>query len=680
MKISLVLLCLLFATATQAKNVYYTLNVDYKTVNFSGKEATAMAINDSIPAPTLEFNEGDIAIINVTNHTDDEASIHWHGLLLPQEQDGVPYLTYFPIKSGATFKYQFELKHAGTYWYHSHTRIDEQKGQYGAIVVHPKEGYKENFDHDVVVQLSDWTDEDPYDVLKNLKKDGDWYAYKKNTVISIKGYLENSNLDAWVTNRWQRMEGMDVSDVGYDAFLANGKTSLALIPEAKAGDRVRLRLINSGASSYFDIQQNSGSFEVVAADGLNVQPLKVEEIRMGMAETYDVIVTIPKSGGYEFAANNMDGTGGVKVTLGSGSTYASPNPIRPNVFAKMMHDDNHSLHQMDKKSESMSGHQHHEHHKMHGMDEEPKMDKLAYSMLKSREPVTYSGELQEFTLKLTGDMETYNWSFNNTPLSQADTLKIDRGKVVRFHFQNESMMHHPLHLHGHFFKVITGNREYDVLKHTVDVPPMSNVTIEFAANEEKDWFFHCHNLYHAKTGMARVVRYSDYSGNPEFIKVKMKSNEIMDDDWYNRTDLRLFSSYTEAVLRYSNTRHIIEFEATKHFSEEDELAVNYNYKQSRWLSFFIGAERAEEDNKLLVGVKYITPFSFDTAVWLNDEGDIHVRTETEFQLTKSIGLKLSASTESEWEATFEYRTSPSWSVGINTNETSGFGVGATTTF
>jgi FtsP/CotA-like multicopper oxidase with cupredoxin domain len=681
----------MLAATTWAQDVHYELNVDYKTVNFSGQEAKAMAINNSIPGPVLEFTEGDIAIIKVINHTNDMASIHWHGLLLPQEQDGVPYLTYFPIDAGATFEYQFELKHAGTYWYHSHTRIDEQKGQYGAIVVHPKDGYQDKFDHDVVVQLSDWTDEDPLDVLKNLKKDGDWYAHKKNSVISLKGYLENSNLDAWVSNRWQRMEGMDVSDVGYDAFLANGQTSLKLAPEAKSGDRVRVRLINSGASSYFDIQQQSGAFEVVAADGLDVIPIKVNEFRMGMAETYDVIVTIPESGAYEFAANNMDGTGGVKVILGQGASTASPDPIRPNLFAKMEHSEHqsnehsgghfnsneHSKHKMHQAPADVEM-SHHAHHQMMKPKEVVK-NILDYAMLKSRQPITYEGELQEFTLRLTGDMESYNWSFNNTPLSQADVLKIDKGKVVRFHFKNESMMHHPLHLHGHFFKVISGNGEHDVLKHTVDVPPMGNVIIEFAANENKDWFFHCHNLYHAKTGMARVVRYSDYSGNPEFAKAKMKSNEIMDADWYRRTDLRLFSTHAEASFRYSNSGHIIELQAIKHFSESTELEAHYNYKQSKWLSYFIGAEQKHDENELLAGLKYVTPFSIETTFWINNQGEIHAEAETEFQLTESFALELGVSTEDEWEATLEYRSSPSWSIGINADEINGLGIGFSAT-
>ncbi|MEO9944411.1 MAG: multicopper oxidase domain-containing protein [Paraglaciecola sp.] len=692
MKVILTFLCALLVTSAQAKEIRYQLNVGYKTVNVSGKTVQAMAINNSIPAPVLEFTQGDTAIIQVTNHTNDNASIHWHGLLLPQEQDGVPYMTYFPIKAGATFEYQFELSHAGTYWYHSHTRIDEQRGQYGAIIVHPKDGYDDEFDHDVLVQLSDWTDEDPIDVLKHLKKDGDWYAYKKNSVISIKGYQQNSDLDAWMSNRWQRMEGMDVSDVGYDAFLANGQTSLNLLPKAKAGDRVRVRIVNSGASTYFDIQQNSGPLEVVAADGIDVEPVTVNEIRMGMAETYDVIVTVPDSGAYEFAANSMDGTGGVKVTLGNGNAAPSPDPLRPNVFAKMTHGNSHqggdhsmhSMHDMEQEPQAPSQHQshenHHDHHQMMAMDDELDAEKLDYSLLQVREPVTYEGERQEFTLRLTGDMESYNWTFNNTPLSQADVIKIDRGKVVRFHFKNESMMHHPLHLHGHFFKVISGNGDYDVLKHTVDVPPMESVTIEFAANESKDWLFHCHNLYHAKTGMARVVRYSDYSGNPDFVKAKMQSNEIMDFDWYSRTDLRLFSSHAEVMYRYSNSKHVIELEAVKHFSEDSELEADYNYKHSRWLRSFIGARRMDDENELLLGVKYVLPFSIDTSLWITHEGHIDAEIETEFQLTKHIGIELSTSTESEWEATLEYRSSPSWSLGLNVNETSGVGVGLTATF
>ena len=679
MKFLFMMLCAICAATTHAKEVHYSLNVDYKTVNFSGKNARAMAINNTIPGPVLTFNEGDEAIISVTNLTNDEASIHWHGLLLPQPQDGVPYLTYFPIKAGSSFEYRFTLKHAGTYWYHSHTKIDEQRGQYGAIVVLPANNTAPKYDHDVVVQLSDWTDEDPYQVLKNLKKDGDWYAHKKQSVASIQGYLKHSSLAAWMSNRWQRMEGMDVSDVGYDAFLANGKTLLNLLPNAKAADVVRVRLINSGASSYFNIEQNNGRFTVIAADGLDVIPVDVESLQMGMAETYDLLITIPEQGAFEFAANNIDGTGGVKVTLGLGNATPSPNPKRPNIFEKMMDHDAHQGHNMSPSIAKSSNHNAHQHHQMHQPTTPQIAKKLDYTMLKTPHPVKYVGKRQDVTLTLTGDMRSYNWSFNNVALSKADKIKVDRGNVVRFHFNNESMMHHPLHLHGHFFKVISGNGDYDVLKHTVDVGPMASVTIEFSANEEKDWFFHCHNLYHAKTGMARVVRYSDYQGNPALDMAKMQSNMIRDDDWYYRADVDLFTNHINAKYRLSNSTYALLLASEFYKDDINNHEIHLEFKQSTWFSYFVGSEYSDHSD-FMVGVKYVTSFDIETTWWVNDHGEFHMEAETDFQLTPTIGLDLSVSTDNQWSTTLSYRSSPHWSIGINANETSGVGLGLSVTF
>ena len=680
MKLFAAALLLMASIFVYADERAYQLTIENTHVNFSGKPAKAMSINGSIPGPVLEFTEGETAVIDVLNNTDADATIHWHGLLLPQDQDGVPYLTMLPIKAGERFQYRFPLSHAGTYWYHSHSRIDEQKGQYGAIVVHPKTGYQENLQYDLVVQLSDWTDEDPHQVLKNLKKDGDWYAYKKNSVVSISGYLKHSDISAWLSNRWQRMEGMDVSDVGYDAFLANGKKRLELAPDAKAGDKVRLRIINSGASTMFDVQHQQAIFKVIAADGTDVQPIRVQSFRMGMAETYDVVVEIPASGALEFAANNVDGTGGVKIQLGSGTFEPSPNPKKADIFAKMEHSQHKHQHDMGS-TPSPTMENAHLHHRGHHMNHSAQAVKLDYSMLKLREPVNYQGELQEFTLKLTGDMESYNWSFNNTPLSKADLIKIDRGKVVRFHFINTSMMSHPLHLHGHFFKVISGNGDYDVLKHTVNVAPMASVTIEFAANEEKDWFFHCHNLYHAKTGMARVVRYSDYDGNPEFNKAKKKSREIMDDDWYPRSDILLSSQFTELGFRLSNARHTLLFSGEEHYDEnETEAFAHYQYRQSRWLQYYMGVEHEEHENEVVAGLKYTTPFLIETATWISDDGDLHIEAETEFPLTPKLNLELMASTDSEWELSLAYRRSPNWAMSLSANDISGLGLGFSATF
>lgn len=736
------ILLVLLSRIVTAEQVEYVLDIGYQTVHFSGQTSQAMAINGQIPGPVLHFTEGDIAEITVNNHTDVDASVHWHGLVLPQEQDGVPFLTQLPIPAGGSYRYRFPLQHAGTYWYHSHSRIDEQRGQYGAIVVHPRQGYENEFDHDVVVQLSDWTDEDPQQVLRNLKKDGHWYAHKKQSVISIWGYWQHSNLQAWASNRWQRMEGMDVSDVAYDAFLANGKTALSLLPEAKPGQRVRVRLINSGASSIFDIEQQSGAFTVVAADGVDVQPLTTPSLRISMAETYDFIVTIPASGGYQFAANNIDGSGGVKVTLGNGQATPAPAPKKPFLYAAMgdmsmsagqaeqpqampQHHSQHAMpqsqqHQTALQSDTQTHNhsarqaqhtaqqhsQHHaeppaeDHHAQHHAT--PSAEKaqpmrsqashqhgdnpqaLQYHQLRSREPVQHTGARQEFTLRLTGDMDNYNWSFNDIPLSRADKLLVERGNVVRFHFINESMMNHPLHLHGHFFKVLSGNGDHDVIKHTVNVPPMSEVSIEFAADAEKDWLFHCHNLYHAKTGMSRVVRYSDYNGNPTFMAAKANSNEIYDDDWYLRSDLSVFSHYSGLDFRASNNRHEVNLELKTHYPHNDENEQEYHtqylYRHSRWLQSFVGFEREHDDNEWQAGLAWHAPFSIDTALWLTDEGKVRLGLETEFQLTDHWQVSVGANTEDDWLFTLAYRRAPNWSLAINGNETSGWGLGAELTF
>ena len=585
--------CCLLPTISWSAERFYELNIDTKMVNYTGNPVEAMVINQSLPGPRLEFMVGDAAVIKVNNYLDSAASIHWHGLLLPQDQDGVPYLTYFPIAAGESFTYRFPITHAGTYWYHSHTRIDEQRGQYGSIVIHPKDKKPLDYHYDEVVQLSDWTDEDPIQVLANLKKSEHWYALKKDSVISIKGYIEQGRFKAWLQNRWQRMEGMDVSDVAYDAFLANGKKALQLFPEAKAGEKVRLRFINSGASSYFSIEQSDAPFTVIAADGIDVQPVTVEKFLMGMAETYDVIVTIPESGALEINANNIDGSGKAKIMIGSGAAKPAPEPVKPDLYQAM----NHAAHQ----GHNMMAEKENKHHQ-HAHHEKSKATELDYTLLKTREPIHNKGPLREVQLDLTGDMETYNWSFNNTPLSAADKILVKRGEVVRFVFNNTTMMRHPLHLHGHFFKVLSGNGDYDVLKHTVDVPPMETVTIEFFADAEKDWLFHCHNLYHAKTGMARVVRYEDYQGNPAFDKAKMmaanKGQLIMDTDWYQRTDIHLYSNHLEAEFTTSNSRYAVELEAAREDWEETEVEAYALYRHHRWLQSFVGAEyeRDSEEN------------------------------------------------------------------------------------
>lgn len=676
MKIIISILALVFSATAFGSERFYELTIDTMEVNFSGKPSQAMAINQSIPGPKLVFEVGETAVITVHNKLSSNASIHWHGLLLPQDQDGVPYITYFPIAPGASFTYRFPISHAGTYWYHSHTNIDEQRGQYGSIVIHDVDATAKDYNYDEVIQLSDWTDEDPKQVLKNLKKSGDWYAYQKNSVVSLKGYLDRDKFGTWLSNRWQRMEGMDVSDVAYNAFLANGKKHLTLLPNAKAGERVRLRFINSAASSYFTIEQAQSPFIVVAADGMNVQPVTVQSFDMGMAETFDVIVTIPESGALAINANNVDGTGSANITIGTGMAIPAPEPEKPDLYQAMnhqSHDNKHSGHNMAEMNN------HSDHHAGHG-NSPPK--KLTYKMLKSDKPTSFSGPVRNIQLDLTGDMESYNWSFNNQILSNADKIKIHRGETVRFIFNNTTMMHHPLHLHGHFFKVISGNGDYDALKHTVDVGPMETVTIEFLADAEKDWLFHCHNLYHAKTGMARVVRYSDYDGNKEFHQAMRDSNDIKDTDWYQRTDLGIYGNYAALDITYSNYRYALALEAERSDWQSNDAEVSALRRLGRWSQAYAAIEYNDEDTEaeFKLGVSYHAPFNIELHGWLNDDIKLHASFEAEFQLTHHWQLALEADTEGEYATFLKWRNSPRYSIGIGVTEDTSLTAGVSITF
>lgn len=288
--------CVQFLGPTaSAKTVRYELTITQETTNLSGRKDVnfALMVNKTIPAPTLEFTEGDEAEIKVTNGlSDQEASIHWHGLLLPNEMDGVPYVTTPPILPGQSYTFRFTIRQHGTYWYHSHTMVQEQKGVFGAFIIHPKKKTL-SYDREVVAVLSDWSDEDADQIIKNLRKDGDYYLYKKGTIRSWWGAFQAGALGTFLHNEWTRMGGMDFSDVGYDAFLINGKPNSQLL-NARKGERIRLRLINASASTYFYVRMAGGPMNVVSADGLDIEPASADEILMGMAETYDVIFQVPE--------------------------------------------------------------------------------------------------------------------------------------------------------------------------------------------------------------------------------------------------------------------------------------------------------------------------------------------------------------------------------------------------
>ena len=292
-KSSLFLILLLWGIPLQSKTVSYSLSINEKVIFLGGQSVTGLAINDTIPGPVLRFKEGDLAKIRVHNLLDKEKTIlHWHGLLVPNDQDGVAGLTTPPIPPGEYFDYEFQLTHAGTYWYHSHLGMQEQRGVYGAIVVEPGDPIEEpEWDMEKVVILSDWTNEKPREVLRSLRKGDEWYSIRKGSVQSLWGAYRVGMLGTFLNNQWVNMPPMDISDVAYDAFWINGKPSIEIAESS--GKRVKLRIINAGASTYFYVHSSSGPMQVVASDGMDIEPVNQERLLIGNGETYDVIVSIP---------------------------------------------------------------------------------------------------------------------------------------------------------------------------------------------------------------------------------------------------------------------------------------------------------------------------------------------------------------------------------------------------
>ena len=331
-RIILLILCILgISTPSYAKLVEYKLNVKEQKINISGKEVVALSLNDSIPGPTIKAKVGDTLRVEVTNNLDIDTSIHWHGVLVPNNMDGVPYVNTPPIKPSKTFTYECPIKHSGTYWYHAHIALQEQQGVYGSIVFYPEHEVKD-YDEEYVLVLSDWTDENPNQVLANIKKDSDYYALKKDSVQSWLKVLENGTkaIKIRINNAWTRMGPMDMSDIGYDAFLINGKKT-SILSYAKPGARIKLRIINAAASSYFIVEYSGDPMKVIESDGVKVEPFTAKRIRIAMAETYNVIVTVPDSKIYEFRASSEDGTGYATVHIGHGELVPAPIYPKPNL-------------------------------------------------------------------------------------------------------------------------------------------------------------------------------------------------------------------------------------------------------------------------------------------------------------------------------------------------------------
>ncbi len=687
----------------------YNLTIEQNKMTLGGVSAKAMTINGSIPGPVLEFNEGELAIINVTNKMDEETSVHWHGIILPNFFDGVPYLTTPPIKPGATFQYRIPVNQSGTYWYHSHTMLQEQKGVYGSIVVQPKEKTLE-YDKDVVVVLSDWTNENPMNVLRNLKRGSDWYQIKKGTSVPLSRVIAQGGFGAQLKMWRDRMEGADIADIYYPAFLSNGKKQ-AEYPDFKPGEKVRLRFINASASTYYWMDIGAGKPMVVASDGVDVQPVHKNRFLFAIAETYDVIVTIPE-GKLEIIATAQDGSGHTTIHLGSGKLFAAKVIDRPDKVAMMKQMAKMDMkmgapaltgnkkkrtpeflmkkygmemkmdmvgHKIDNKEEADKpmneemdmGHMNHntmlEKDTTGDFNHIERMTYFNYNFLEAKEITTFNPDIpvNEMLLNLTGNMNRYVWSLNGIPLSEADNIKIKGGEITRITLNNLTMMHHPMHLHGHYFRVINENGEGSPLKHTVNVPPMQKVTIEFYNEEYGDWFFHCHVLYHMMGGMARVFSYD----TPRDERMKdFPVKKLLDetDHYFSWGLAQLGSNFSELRLTSSNIRNEFNLRVESDYSRNSEVEFSYNRYLNDWVRIYAGVKT---ENKIpdsygkfntvgLAGVKYFTPYMFYVDVSIDHQLRPGLRVDKEILLFPRIFL----------EGEYEYRADFGWVNDLENNK------------
>jgi CopA family copper-resistance protein len=539
----------------------FELKIDETTVNFTGASRKAVTVNHSLPAPTLRWKQGDAITLWVSNMTGEDTSIHWHGILLPANMDGVPGLSFHGISPGDSYLYRFNVKQAGTYWYHSHSAFQEQRGLYGALIIDPIERPPFQYDREHVVLLSDWTDEDPARVLAKLKKQSDYYNFNQRTLGTLFSDIRDKGFGTTLSDRlmWggMRMKPTDLADVsGYTyTYLMNGTT-----PNGNwtgifdKGERVLLRFINGSSMTYFDVRIPGIKMTVVAADGQYVHPVTVDEFRIAVAETFDVIVEPAGQDAYTIFAQSMDRTGYAAGTLatrtGLKADIPKLDPRQLLTMADMGHGGNgsdpHAAHKAGAAADPHAGHNlpttapqnTHAGHDMPGiMQSHPFSEKgnplvdsqamaptarlddpgvglrdngrkvLTYKDLRSlfEDPDGREPE-RTFELHLTGHMEKFAWSFDGTKFSNADPIVLDYGERVRIVLVNDTMMTHPIHLHGMWSDIEDDAGAFHLRKHTVDMPPGTRRAYRVRADALGRWAYHCHLLLHMETGMMREVR------------------------------------------------------------------------------------------------------------------------------------------------------------------------------
>ncbi len=835
-------------SSTSAAVREYNLVISQDEVSIQGKTTSGMKINGKIPGPTLYFENGDLARIHVKNEMTVPTSMHWHGLLVPPTMDGVPFVTQIPIQPGTTFTYEFPIRQTGTYWYHSHSGLQEQQGIYGSIVIPDQQHETER---DYVVLLSDWTTESPAKVMRTLKRGSHWYALEKGSSQSIFGAAVSGHLGDYFKRELQRMPPMDIADIAYDFFLSNGLPETRL--KATPGEEVRLRVINGSATTYFHLNFSGGPMNIISADGQLVEPIESDLFLIGVAETYDLILTLPSEGAFEFRATAHDGSGYTSTWIGSGLAHPAKRIPKPNLYEPMDHGDmgsifaltpagtmgmpdsaveagmfdepgmshethdapnpdptmdhgghgaahgrqqiergdttktehathaaspsiqqtpvqHHGLGDMQESSEETQAmHPSHEdpsdskehadthvsmpmqenttnplaaHHKADEPEHEGKESAMAhtsmdhspseamdvdsnddalsaspfgrsfgflvpdiasrphlaseggperphtpYNLLKSATPSRLPDDapIREVRLTLDGDMQRYTWFIDNKPVSETDNIRIREGEIVRFIMINRTMMHHPMHLHGHFFRVLNGQGDNAPLKHTVDVAPMSTTVIEFYGNEVGDWLFHCHLLYHMKAGMTRLISYDNYSSPTEVSSVR---GNLYRDPFYFYGTADVLHSMTEGSLTLANSRW--DFTAGwevgwQRVEETDwEGLVTARYHLNRFTSLFggvdiLGEGSSSEAERGVAGFSYLLPLNMEFAAWADTDGGGRIMFEKELELTPRLGLHGEAKydTHEQWEGKVQlgYLLTKEFSLLANWHSEYGIGAG-----
>ena len=522
------------ARAPLLSGTEFQLEIAAAPINITGRQRTATAVNGSVPAPILRWREGDTVTLAVTNRLSEPSSIHWHGILVPNPMDGVPGLTFAGIPPGETFVYRFPVHQSGTYWYHSHSAFQEQTGLYGPLVIDPKGGYAQPFDRDYVVMLSDWTDTSPETIVSNLKFQSDYYNFQQRTVGTFFDDVAKNGLAATVSDRlmWGQMrmsptDILDVSGATY-TYLLNGQPPArnwtALF---RPGERVRLRFINGSTMSIFDVRVDGLQMSIVQADGNEVVPVMVDEFRIGVAETYDVIVQPTADRAYTIFVQSEDRTGYARGTLAprAGMEAAIP-PMDPRPLRTMtdmgMGMQRGSMPDMSSMGAGAEG------KKLAGavgvdnVAEMPteRLNRAGEGFPPDRRVLTYADlrairpgndprpPSRDITLHLTGNMERFIWGFDGKKFSEAEPIVLQRGERVRFVLINDSMMEHPIHLHGLWSELENGHGGYRPYKHTINVKPGEKLSYLVTADVPGRWAYHCHLLYHMELGMFREVRVS----------------------------------------------------------------------------------------------------------------------------------------------------------------------------